>query len=388
MIPTKPKGSNAERSRTANRQAVMGIIQSTGDMGRAQIARRLGLSTQAVSNIMAELTSEGLLVETGVLSSGRGLPAMQYGVNPTGGYAMGVEIRTNALLAALLDLSGTKVSVQRRPLTTPQPEHVASEIVKIREALLHDSKIDGSRLLGVGVVMPGPFGETGLSGLSADLPGWQSVDAGDLLSNRLSQEVLLGNDANAAAMAERISGAAHGLTNYAYLYFGTGLGLGVIADGKLISGAFGNAGEIGQIPIQTDDGPALLETRLSRLSLQHHMGAAGFSRLNFDELATLHADRNPAMTQWIGQGAKALSQALLIVENIFDPQTVLLGGAMPEGILDDLIARTTLSRSSVSQREDTGLPRLQRGATGQMTATLGAASMVLNATFTPATAIL
>lgn len=84
---TQIKGSNPLRSRNRNRQAVLGHIQAAGTMGRAEIARALGLSTQAVSNIIADLLGEGLILEKGTRIAGRGLPAVQYGVDPKGGYA-------------------------------------------------------------------------------------------------------------------------------------------------------------------------------------------------------------------------------------------------------------------------------------------------------------
>ena len=73
-----------QRSRSLNQQAVLGHIQRSGARGRAEIARALGLSTQAVSNIIAGLTGDGLLVERGARSVGRGLPAVQYALNPSG----------------------------------------------------------------------------------------------------------------------------------------------------------------------------------------------------------------------------------------------------------------------------------------------------------------
>ena len=101
----KIKGSNPLRSRNRNRQAVLGQIRAAETMGRAEIGRNLGLSTQAVSNIIAELLSEGLIEERGARASGRGLPAVQYGIHSKGGYAFGVEIRPDVILTSLLDLS-------------------------------------------------------------------------------------------------------------------------------------------------------------------------------------------------------------------------------------------------------------------------------------------
>ncbi|MCC1494415.1 ROK family transcriptional regulator [Cognatishimia sp. F0-27] len=371
-----------------NRQAVLGHIKSQGAMGRAQLARALGLSTQAISNIIAELTAEGLLVETGTQVSGRGLPAVQYGVNPKGGYALGVEVRPAAVFTALLDLSGEPVITRRRALDDPTPSAVLGIVGTMRDAMLAKTGVDPGLLMGAGVVMPGPFGQTGLAGHSADLPGWQTVAPEVLFETALGLPIELSNDANAAAMAERIGGVARAVHSYAYLYFGTGLGLGLVSAGQLVTGAFGNAGEIGHIPVTTKTGPAPLESCLSRVSVQAHLAASGRHAPDVAALDALHRAGDAALRDWIAEAAAALGQALHIIENLFDPQTVILGGAMPAALLDDLIAATTPPAGSVSARDDNPLPRLMRGASGRMTATIGAASLILNRAYSPRAAAL
>ncbi|POF32108.1 ROK family transcriptional regulator [Roseibium marinum] len=385
-ISKPPIGSNAERSRSSNRQAVLGCIQSAGEMGRAALARSFGLSTQAVSNIIAELEADGLLIERGVRALGRGQPAMQYSVNPKGGYALGIEVRPDAVFMAILDLSGKEVSSQRSVLKSLEPRKVVAQVQKLRAEMLQKSGIEPDRVLGAGVVMPGPFGQTGLSGNSSDLPGWQSIDVARLFSEALGLAVELSNDANAAAMAERIGGAAHGLSNYAYIYFGAGLGLGLVNQGQLVAGAYGNAGEIGQIPIFTPDGPMPLEARLSRISVQRRLANKG--ALDVAALGALMASEDADLLAWLDDACAALSQAVMIIENLFDPETIILGGAMPGSILDFMVSNVDLPVLSVGNREDKTLPRLQRGAAGRMTATLGAASLVLNRAFTPQAAVL
>lgn len=379
LVTSTFKGSNAGRSRTRNRQAVLGQIIAGEAMGRAELARGLGLSTQAVSNIIADLLADGMILEKGTRAAGRGLPTMLYGLNPEGGYAFGVEIRPNALFTALVDLSGRAVATHRQPLPDPSPAQVAALLHERRDALLSDAGLAADRLLGVGVVMPGPFGKTGLAGQSADLPGWDETDPKALLSDALGLPVELSNDANASAMAERLGGVAGRLSSFAYLYFGTGLGLGVVQNGQLMTGAFGNAGEIGQIPVLCPDGPAPLESRLSRLSIQRHLGRG----VEIDEIDRLFACDDPALLGWIPSACEALSHAVLLIENLFDPGTIVLGGAMPEALLDEMIAKTSLSPRSVSNRPDNPLPRLMRGRSGRLTATLGAASLILDRSFTP-----
>jgi len=380
---TQISGSNAERSRSSNRQAVLGRIQSAGQMGRAEIARALGLSTQAVSNIIAELEEDGLLLEAGTRSSGRGLPAVQYGVNAEGGYAIGIEIRPDAIFAALVDLRGNAVTTRRRALRHNKPDKVVSKVLKLLAEMTAKTGICDSKLMGAGIVMPGPFGQTGLSGLGSDLSGWQSIDAQAMFTDALGLPVELSNDANAAAMSERI---AQRLNNFAYLYFGAGLGLGLVNQGQLVAGAFGNAGEIGHVPVMAACGPKPLEQQLSRVSIQTHMQSN--VPLDIAAIDSLYAQRDPRFMDWLGTSASALSQAVGLIENIFDPQTIILGGAMPRAVLDHLVAQTDLPELSVSNRSDNPDPRLQVGTCGRMTATLGAASLILNRAFTPQAASL
>lgn len=318
-------GSNAERARSRNRQAVLGRIRARGAMGRAELARELALSTQAVSNIIADLLEDGFLVEAGARTAGRGLPAMQYEINAQGAYALGVEIRPSALLIALLDLSGAEIGMRRISLDCNQPDHVRNRLLELKADLLADTGLTDARLTGAGLVMPGPFGETGLSGQSADLPGWQSLDIRAFLEDALDLPVDVSNDANAAALAERLGGAAQGLDSYAHIYFGEGIGLGIVQNGQLMRGAFGNAGEIGLIPMPVDGGFFPLEECLSRRSINAFLGRD----LDFDALNDLYATQPDSLQPWMAQACQVLSQAVMLVENLFDPQAIFLGGAMP-----------------------------------------------------------
>lgn len=371
-------GTNAERSRRRNRQAVLGQVRAAGTIGRAEIARALSLTTQTVSNIIAELVSDGMLLEKGRLSGGRGLPAIQYGLNPEGGFALGIEVRPDAIFAALLDMQGRPVTTERIALKGTEPDVVLAEVAAIYARALSAVPVANDRVLGAGIVMPGPFGVTGISGMGSDLVGWQEIDPGALFSEAVGLSVVLSNDANAAAMAERIHGVAQDIASFAYLYFGAGLGLGLVHQGQLVRGAFGNAGEIGHVPVPGGK----LEDALSRLSVQRHMAAVGKDILDIDALHQHYLQKDTDLMAWLDGACTALGHAMAIVENMFDPQTIVLGGAMPDAVLDHLVAHAPLPNVSVSNRPNAAHPRLMRGASGRMTATLGAATLVLNRTLT------
>lgn len=86
---------------------------------------------------------------------------------------------------------------------------------------------------------------------------------------------------------------------------------------------------------------------------------------------------------WLDRAAAPLSQAVAMIENLFDPQTIIFGGAMPDAVLDHLIGKVAFHPDSVSDRPDRAYPRLMRGGSGRMTATLGGAALVLKQAFTP-----
>ncbi|MDV7144020.1 ROK family transcriptional regulator [Tropicimonas sp. TH_r6] len=376
-------GANAERARSHNRQVVLRRIRGAGQIGRAEIARASGLSIQAVSNIIADLLRDGFILEQGRRVAGRGQPPVQYALHAQGGFALGVEIRPDAVFAAILDLCGATIASERAALSATDRGTVTRSVVALCDRALASSGIPKTRVLGAGVVMPGPFGSTGIRGNGSELLTWDDVAPDAWFAEALDLPTVVENDANAAAMAERITGVAQGLDSYAFLYFGAGLGLGSVQNGRLMAGAFGNAGEIGHIPVPGSGGTVPLESVVSRLSIQRALQAAGIETRSGEDLVRLYDNKNEALLIWLQDAIEPLSAAVTIIENLFDPQSVILGGAMPDPILDHLLGSVRLSERSVASREHRSHPRLLRGASGRMTATLGAAALVLNKAFTP-----
>ena len=377
------QGSNAERGRVHNRGLVLAHLRQEGEAGRAQIARASGLSTQAVSNIIAELLDEGWVHEVGRISAGRGLPTVTYAIRARAAAAFGLEIRPGAILAALIDLEGGVLYSERVALAEARPDRVLPLATELLARASKSARIARERLIGAGVVMPGPFGATGLSGRATDLPGWEAIDAVAAFSEALGMPVTVENDANAAAVAERLSGVAQGLSTYAYLYFGTGLGLGLVIDGAIYRGVGGNAGEIGHIPVSTAHGMLPLEDVVSRLALARALTDAGLDAEQVEDLEAALTARAPAMSTWLEAARAALGPAIGIVENLFDPETIVLGGAMPGVILTDLCRSIRLPEASIANRADRTVPRLQAGTAGRMTATIGAAALVVNTVLSP-----
>lgn len=362
--------------------------------GRAEIARSCGLSVQAVSNITQALESDGLLRAVGHATGRRGKPATQYIFDPDGAFSVGIEMRPDALICAVLNLRGQCIFTDRCVLPDAAPK---GAIPAVRDMVARAVKRSGRKrlhLLGVGVVMPGPFGVSGLSDTGgAVLPGWDGVDGRGEFEAALDCPVIVENDATAAAISERVAGVASTIDTFCFIYFGAGLGLGVITEGHAQRGACGNFGEIGHIITQAGGtlcscgNHGCLETYASRMSARKYVESQGFDLPDAAAIARMMQAENPALMTWIDSAARHLSQAISILENIFDPETIILGGAMPDAVTDALIARLDLPKGSVANRQDRTMARVMRGSSGQFTAAIGGAAMIVHKTTTPSMAL-
>lgn len=250
------------------------------------------------------------------------------------------------------------------------------------------------------MIISGPFGVNGLGGVGPTaLTGWDPAQIPAQAEAALGLPVYFDKDATAAGLAEGMGGpegtggAPVGLWSYVFLYFGTGLGLGIVAQGQPMRGAFGNAGEVRHIIIHPeglicDRGNAgCLEQYLNCMSAQRHLIAAGLLPPDGAVLdATLTqpmTNQNPALLGWVATSAEALSRAFGLLENLFDPQCTVLGGALPDALIDLLIARLALPPGSVARHAGRDGACALRGTSGTLTAALGAAALAIHVTMTP-----
>ncbi|MBL1420596.1 MAG: ROK family transcriptional regulator [Alphaproteobacteria bacterium] len=393
-IKTHPIGGNAGRNRTHNRRVVLDYVRANEPTGRAEIAKSCGLSFQAVSNIIEALETEGLLVAVGHKTGVRGQPAAQYKFNPESAFAIGVELRPNALICATLNLKGDCIYRERLSLEDSSPDKAIPQVCDMVDRAIAHCKRSRAQLLGVGVVMPGPFGAADMADMNAAiLPDWENIDIKAVFEAALECPIIAENDATAAAISERVAGVARSMDTFCFLYFGAGLGLGVITNGHAQNGAYGNFGEIGHIVTQVGGtkcscgNEGCLETYVSRLSVQKFMANRGIDIADADSLTKLLEQNNPALIEWIDIAATHLSQAIGILENIFDPETIVFGGAMPDSVTDALISRLQLPRGSVANRKNRKINRVMRGSSGHYTAAIGGASMIIHQITTPSMAL-
>lgn len=374
-------GNNPTRSRDHNRKIILDLLRQHGQLGRKELAAMARLSPPAVGNILDTLLSQELILDMGRLRHGRGQPALQFAINPKGAHTLGFEIGVKGIIGVALDLGGNPIDKKRFFLNEFSPERC---LAILREEQSRIAQKAPGELLGIGIVMPGPFVTEGMAGVGpTTLPVWEILTA-EILTDTLNTNVFIENDANAAALAEALFGTAARLRDFAMLYFGEGVGLGIINAGRLFRGSFGNAGEIGHIQITAD---GLLcscgqHGCLERYVSRHALGEALGESLSPGAVTRLWEAGNSELNAWIARAGHILTPIIALIENLLDPQTIVIGGQLPAPVIDAIMRHIRLG-VSVAARKDRTLPRLIRGDTGSFTAALGAAALPFYDTITP-----
>ncbi|RUX06172.1 ROK family transcriptional regulator, partial [Mesorhizobium sp. M8A.F.Ca.ET.023.01.1.1] len=237
ISPIRAKsGTNQEGTSAHNRRVMIEALRLNGALSRADLARATQLTKQAVSNIVEDLESDGLVVALDAVRKGRGQPSTPYRLVPEGAFAIGLQIDRHLTRAVAVDLMGSVLARAEANLPFNEPskgvEVILALIDGVRRELAGISSQSEKRLVGLGVAMPGPFGLKN-SDDKWMMPAWQKFPLLDTLAKGTGLNVGLQNDAAACATAERIVGAAHGVDHAVCLYVGYGIGAGLILNGEL-----------------------------------------------------------------------------------------------------------------------------------------------------------
>lgn len=327
---TKTLGQNRDDVRQHNLSALLRMIHQAGTVSRSQLTTSSGLNRSTISDLVSELGDLGLVYETEASATGVGRPSLQVSASDQV-VAFAVNTDVDAVTVGVVTLSGDVIAKKRYPTTNqPTAEKAASIAAKLINELRSDLKT-GTRIVGVGVAVPGQVRVVdGVIRLAPHLH-WIEIPLGPMLSQLTGLPVYVDNDASLGCVAERIYGNAKGFTDVVFLFAGSGgIGGGVVVDGVQLRGAAGYAGELGHV-------------RISDTSVKDYSGLQGTleSLVRRDDLLDvfkLYAATDDELLVEISrtQTAKAvkliesqidnLAAALGNFVNIFNPQVIILGG--------------------------------------------------------------
>jgi predicted NBD/HSP70 family sugar kinase len=371
--PTSPSDLRA-----ANRERLVQLLRTHGAMTQAQLARASGLSPATVSSIARELRDEGWIDDVGTGGKRTALV-----LSRTAGVAVGIDFDHSHVRVAIADLAHTILAEADEPLDV---DHEADEGIalagKMVRELLHDVGISYDRVTGIGMGLPGPLRrDTGEIGDSAILPGWIGAKPEALMSEELGMDVRVENDANLGALAEIVWGAGRGCTELLYVKVASGVGAGLVLNGRLYEGHAGTAGEIGHVTVD-ETGPVCrcgnrgcLEVYAGAEAVLEPLRRRRGPDLTLREVIALAHAGDLGCQRVIGDAGRSLGLAIAGTCNLLAPERVVVGGelaAAGELLLGPL--RTVVGRSAIASLRDT--PVLA-GVLGERAEVLGAVALVL-----------
>ncbi|MFD4522493.1 ROK family transcriptional regulator [Streptomyces sp. NPDC058470] len=237
--------------RAMNDRAALDLLLAHGPLSRTRIGKLTGLSKPTASQLLARLEAAGLVLATGTIEGRPGPNAQLYVVNPAAGYAAGLDVTPERILAAVADVTGGTVGEYELP--TPGRHPAQSVVRQVTDALDGAVKAaglarDDVRRIVIGT--PGAFDpNTGRLRYASHLPGWHSAGILDELAAALPMPVEYENDVNLVAIAEQRLGAARGHEDFVLLWNEEGLGAALVLGGRLHRGWTGGAGEVGFLPV-------------------------------------------------------------------------------------------------------------------------------------------
>jgi predicted NBD/HSP70 family sugar kinase len=328
--------------RRRNGSAVLSRLYFGGPLSRQDLAQQTGLSAATVSNVTAALVEEGLVVEAGLLESDGGRPRVLLRVNPEYGYVVGIDVGETGVKVELFDLTIGRLVTVERPLhvARPDPQSVVDLLADGLAEVIATAGVDESKVIGIGVGLPGTVQRGPTAIVHAQVIGWDAVPVEEMVrAAGVRRPLFFDNGAKTQGQAELWFGAGRGHRNAIVALVGSGVGAAVITNGSTYQGATSSAGEWGHTTIVYGG----RECRCgARGCLEAYVGAeavldryrhARRGRTPADEdersgIAALvaAAGSSPVAAKVLDETAGYLGAGIANLVNLFNPELIVLGG--------------------------------------------------------------
>jgi glucokinase-like ROK family protein len=353
--------------RNFNKHAAVDLIRFAGKgISRTDLAEQMGLTKAAVTIIVNDLISNGIILETESRITSSGRPPVVLEINPNQGFVAAIDMGAMHLSVALGDFSARILEEVEVPFRVADgPERCMQQADSVLRQVLEKRGLPSAQLSGIGIGVPGPvIAEEGYVMAPPIMPGWDHFPIRTTLEKQWKTSVTLNNDAELGALGEWAYGAGRGEKNLAFIKVGSGIGAGLIINQQIYGGTTGSAGEIGHLTVD-ENGPlctcgnhGCLEAFAGGHAIASQakkLVASGkrtlLSEKNIDSITAQDvaeaARRGDLPAQEIVKRSGAyIGIAMAGLINLFNPSTVIIGGGVSQA--GDLL--TTPIRQAVRQR--------------------------------------
>lgn len=328
--------------RNINRSAILDYLRLVGTASRTELAHELNISLPSIARIVEQLIGTGLVRSTGQKVSGRGRSRDLLELNVDENLVIGIDLGGSHVSGALVNLGGHILHEYRDSIIGGNGEENYQKLAAFLQRILAEAQTQSARILGIAIGVPGILdSQTGIVRLAPGL-GWKDFPLLQRLEQTTALQITLENDVNLAALGEQWFGAGRGVRDLVMVAIGTGIGAGIILDGKLHRGSSEASGEVGYIlpGVQFLDkkypGFGALESVASGKGIaeQAALRWSGFHQgqeapsMDAEDVFQAAQEGQAWALQVVAETVDYLSLALANVIVCLDPELVILGGGI------------------------------------------------------------
>jgi predicted NBD/HSP70 family sugar kinase len=334
-VPDALDGYGVSIVEPASPGSVLALIRSGEAITRNELSETLGIARSTVVQRLGVLSNAGLVKLAGDGQSSGGRPASIFAFDESAGVVVVGDLGQTGCHLAVCDLAAQPLAEHTASLSIDQGPAVVLEWVKLRlSELLQDLGRDWHDVLGVGIGLPGPVDfDTGRPVSPPAMPGWDGVDVGSLFADVSDCPVLVDNDARIMALGEHRA-ARRTAPHMIFVKIGSGIGAGLIADGRVLRGARGAAGDIGHIVVDAEateicrcGNVGCLDAVAGGWAIAHRMGDIAPTP---PDVVRLAREGHPDATGQVRRSGRLVGSAVADAVNLLNPTTVVIGGKLAE----------------------------------------------------------
>lgn len=328
-------GTEAFPAHTPAAAQIFTTVLSHGPLTRSDMAGRAGLSAAAVTKAVRPLIEAGYLVED---AGDEARPSLGRPANPVrvdGGRALfiGVKITGDEIIAVLTDLC-CRIRVARHvPLDDREPKAVLASVAALVQELLAEADGFGVRVQGLGVAVSGDVDRAAGEVRFSPFLEWRDLPLAELVEMTTGLPVTVDNDVRALTVAEQWFGAGVGLSDFAVVTVGAGIGCGLVVHGRVVSGAHGVAGEIGHVVIDPTGPPCHCGNRGCAEAIAADPAIVTAVReatrmpvADAAQAVDLACRGDPGAREVYARAGEAIGRAIATVANLIGPERVIISG--------------------------------------------------------------
>jgi len=390
--------------KSLNRSLILNLIREKGPISRAEIAKITKLTPPTVSNLVKELLESHLVIESNLGESQGGRKPTMLVINAKEFYVIGIDVGTKSIKGVVSDLNANIVTKRSLPVSLPATNHSFVDLMKncIRQ-LLEADNIPLEKYIGIGVGMHGVVDVATGTSLFAPNLQLRNLPLQDELEKEFNLPVKIENDARAMALGESWFGNGSGADHIVCVNVGSGVGAGVIINGKLFHGEHFISGEVGHMTIDINgpkctcgnygclqtftSGPAIAERIRREISLGKQSLVADMVNGDLDIIdgkmvyeAALKGDQ--ISINALSEAGRYLGIGLTNIIHILNPKRIIVGGGVANAnhfVLDS--ARETIQNRCLS--ESAKQTEILLSKLGEDATAIGAVTLILQELFSP-----